>query len=186
MKEIAAIALAVSLVAGAGRAGEHPEHPGHHGEHQGHQGEQQLNAKTTPQTVCPIMGDPINKSLYVDHDGKRVYACCAKCLEKLQADPAKYITMLEKQGVTPARVQTTCPVLDGKINKSLYADVDGKRIYVCCAGCIDKIKADPAKYIEKLEAEGVALDSAPTGAKSKSETEQKDQGAHDGHEGHHH
>ena len=51
--------------------------------------------------------------------------------------------------------------MDGKINKSLYADVNGKRIYVCCKGCISKIKADPEKYIQQLEAEGIVLDKTP-------------------------
>ncbi len=58
------------------------------------------------------------------------------------------------------KAQTTCPVMGGKINKAQYADVKGKRIYVCCAGCIAKIKADPDKYIKQLESEGITLDKA--------------------------
>ncbi len=58
--------------------------------------------------------------------------------------------------------QTTCPVMKGKpINKELYVDHDGKRIYVCCAGCIDPIKKDPAKYIQKLEKMGQSVESIP-------------------------
>lgn len=57
--------------------------------------------------------------------------------------------------------QTTCPVMGGKINKAQYADVQGKRIYVCCPGCIAKIKAAPDKYIKILESKGVVLDKAP-------------------------
>jgi YHS domain-containing protein len=50
--------------------------------------------------------------------------------------------------------------MGGKINKSQYAEVNGKRIYVCCAGCISKIKAEPAKYIKQLESNGVELEKA--------------------------
>jgi len=57
--------------------------------------------------------------------------------------------------------QTTCPVMGGKINKKLYVDYKGKRIYVCCQGCINVIKADPEKYIIKLEKEGVKLQDIP-------------------------
>lgn len=58
--------------------------------------------------------------------------------------------------------QTTCPVMEGgKINKKLYVDANGKRIYVCCGGCIAEVKKDPAKYIEKLEKAGVVLEKAP-------------------------
>ena len=51
--------------------------------------------------------------------------------------------------------QTMCPVMGKKINKSLYVDAEGHRIYVCCGGCIGAVKADPGKYIQKMKAEGV-------------------------------
>ena len=57
------------------------------------------------------------------------------------------------------KVQTTCPVMGGKINKDLYVDAEGKRIYVCCKGCIGAVKKNPEKYIEKLEEQGVTLAS---------------------------
>ena len=60
------------------------------------------------------------------------------------------------------KLQTTCPTeMGGAINKSLYVDYNGKRIYVCCEMCIEKVNEDPAKYIKKLEEEGVVLDRVP-------------------------
>jgi hypothetical protein len=67
--------------------------------------------------------------------------------------------MAEKQDIP--KKQTTCPVMGGKINRAQYADVKGKRIYVCCPGCIGKIKADPDKYIKQMEDEGIVLDMTP-------------------------
>jgi YHS domain-containing protein len=46
------------------------------------------------------------------------------------------------------------------INPKMYVDVQGKRIYVCCPGCITKIKAEPEKYIKQMEAEGIVLEKA--------------------------
>lgn len=69
---------------------------------------------------------------------------------------------------TPAvKKQTLCPVMTkNQVNKNLYVDADGKRIYVCCKGCIGAVKKDPAKYIKQLEAEGITLDKAePSKAK---------------------
>ncbi|HPR82686.1 MAG TPA: hypothetical protein PLD51_02400 [Pontiellaceae bacterium] len=60
-----------------------------------------------------------------------------------------------------AAPQTTCPVLGGPVDHKLYADVNGYRIYVCCGGCIAAVKADPAKYIEKMKAAGVELEKTP-------------------------
>jgi len=59
------------------------------------------------------------------------------------------------------KAQTTCPVMGGKINKSLYVDYQGKRIYVCCPDCLPKVRQDPAKYVEKLEDAGVVLEKVP-------------------------
>jgi len=57
--------------------------------------------------------------------------------------------------------QTTCPVMGGKINKAQYVDANGKRIYVCCKGCIAPLKADPEKFIKKMESEGITPDKTP-------------------------
>ena len=65
-----------------------------------------VKAAGKAQTLCPIMGDPINKKLYVDHAGKRLYVCCKMCVMQVQKDPAKYIKQLEDEGIelekTPA------------------------------------------------------------------------------------
>jgi hypothetical protein len=52
------------------------------------------------------------------------------------------------------KAQTKCPIMGGAIDKKLYADVAGNRIYVCCKGCIAKIKEDPKKAIANLKAAG--------------------------------
>jgi rhodanese-related sulfurtransferase len=52
------------------------------------------------------------------------------------------------------KAQSTCPVMGGKINKDIYVDAEGYRIYACCKGCLPKIKADPEKYIKKIKAKG--------------------------------
>lgn len=67
----------------------------------------------------------------------------------------------EKQDA-PKKKQTRCPVMTkNPINPKMYVDVQGKRIYVCCPGCITKIKAEPETYIKQMEAEGIVLEKAP-------------------------
>jgi hypothetical protein len=64
--------------------------------------------------------------------------------------------------------QTTCPVMEGnKVNPKLYVDAEGYRIYVCCGACVKAVKADPAKYIAKMKAEGVEPEKAPAAAKTE-------------------
>ena len=98
--------------------------------------------KVKMQTACPVMGGKINKDLYVDQAGKRIYVCCKGCIAPVQKDFKKHAEKVAAAGETVATIQTTCPVMGGKINKKQYADVKGKRIYVCCPGCIGKIKSE--------------------------------------------
>ena len=66
-----------------------------------------------------------------------------------------------------AKPQTTCPVLAGNIDKNVYADYQGKRIYFCCKGCDTEFNKDPEKYMKKLQEDGVTLEPTPAGAQKK-------------------
>ena len=47
------------------------------------------------QATCPVMaGRKINKSIHVDHDGKRIYFCCPGCPRAFKKDPEKYLKKL--------------------------------------------------------------------------------------------
>ena len=70
-------------------------------------------------------------------------------------------------GAAVATAQATCPVMGGKINRSVYTDHEGKRIYFCCAGCDATFKKDPAKYLKKLADAGVVLEDAPAAGSEK-------------------
>ncbi|MBM4034303.1 MAG: YHS domain-containing protein [Planctomycetes bacterium] len=52
--------------------------------------------------------------------------------------------------------------MGGKIDRKLYADHQGKRVYFCCGGCDEKFKASPDKFLKQLAADGVALEDAPS------------------------
>jgi YHS domain-containing protein len=42
------------------------------------------------------MGNPINKEIYVDHNGRRVYFCCQMCVEQFKKEPEKYLKKLDE------------------------------------------------------------------------------------------
>lgn len=110
------------------------------------------------QKTCPVTGDPIDKTIYTDYQGKRIYFCCPSCKADFAKDPDKYLTILKDKGEKPAHLalvpQKTCPVMGGAIDKSIYVDYKGQRVYFCCNGCPAQFKKDPEKYLKKLEATG--------------------------------
>ncbi len=47
------------------------------------------------QKVCPVMaGNPINKNVLVEYQGKKVYFCCNDCKAAFRKDPEKYLGKL--------------------------------------------------------------------------------------------
>ena len=51
------------------------------------------------QTICPVMKAPINraqlnKELYTEYKGKKVYFCCPSCKERFEQAPEQYLSKL--------------------------------------------------------------------------------------------
>ena len=64
-----------------------------------------------------------------------------------------------QETVGKAKPQTLCPVMGGAINKDVYTDYEGKRIYFCCPGCDTTFKEDPEKYLQQMNDEGIDVES---------------------------
>ena len=67
--------------------------------------------------------------------------------------------MMEKP--LAGKTQEACPVRGGKINKDLYTDYKGQRIYFCCPECIGIFKKDPEKYLQKMREQGIIPEASP-------------------------
>ena len=50
------------------------------------------------QTVCPIMGEKINKEISTEYKGQKVYFCCAMCIDTFNKEPEKYLSKLPQFG----------------------------------------------------------------------------------------
>ena len=59
--------------------------------------------------------------------------------------------------------QDKCPVMGREVNREIYTDYKGIRIYFCCPPCIRAFESDPEKYVEKLKAQGTELEKIPAG-----------------------
>lgn len=57
-----------------------------------------------PQKVCPVLGNPIDKKIYVDYKGERIYFCCSVCPPEFNKDPEKFIKKMKKDGVDLEKV----------------------------------------------------------------------------------
>ena len=55
-----------------------------------------------------------------------------------------------KDVAAAAGEQTMCPIMDAPINKDIFIEYKGKKVYFCCQGCEDKFNENPEKYLAKL------------------------------------
>jgi YHS domain-containing protein len=128
---------------------------------------EQLRARERIQATCPISGKPVDKDVYVEKDGEKVYFCCVDCKPKYKANPGKHHARLEASYT----YQTRCPVMGGKISPTVFTDLPtGERVFFCCRGCDRKFLADPDKYVKNLEKQGVHINVK----RLKKELERKD------------
>ena len=90
------------------------------------------------------------------------------CTKGLQPRPEEsthmheHGSMQKEEKVVATQNQTTCPAMGGEIDKSVFADYEGKRVYFCCAPCLAEFNKNPEKYVKQLEDDGVTLEKVST------------------------
>ena len=120
------------------------------------------------QTICPVMGGKINKNIYTDIQGQRVYHCCAGCKEPMETEPDKYFKKAAEEGVLFESIQTNCLISGKPINKDVSIYHEGRTVYFCCDGCISMFEKEPQKYLSMMDApKDKKMDMSHQGEKGK-------------------
>ncbi len=73
---------------------------------------------------------------------------------KLSEEEVAEIKKLPAAEQSIAMAQMICPVSGshlGSMDKPLKQTIDGKDFYICCSGCEDKVKEEPAAVLAKLK-----------------------------------
>lgn len=102
------------------------------------------------QGICPVSGNKLGTHgtpVKVKVGNESVFLCCKGCL-KGKIDARHWQTIHSNF----AKAQAKCPVMNKPLPKNpKWTIVDGQIIYICCPPCTDKISADPATYLRKLD-----------------------------------
>ncbi len=100
------------------------------------------------------MGDPIN----IIHNGRLVRLCCEGCIDTLTEDPKKVMADLDA-AILKSQIDSypleTCVVSGAKLGsmgKPINVFHENRLAQLCCAGCMDAFKADPAAAMSKVDA----------------------------------
>ena len=64
------------------------------------------------------------------------------------------ISQLPVEDQAAAREQRFCPVSGeplGSMGAPIKMEVQGRKVFICCAGCEDALRSEPEKYLAKLD-----------------------------------
>jgi hypothetical protein len=117
------------------------------------------------QQICPVSGQRLGEhgppiKVTVGQQKEEVFLCCKACLSG-KINPEHWAAIHANY----ARAQGKCPVMNKALPRgSKWTIVQGRVVYVCCPPCIDKLKADPATYLRKLDSLYVASLQAAQGS----------------------
>lgn len=64
-----------------------------------------MNIELKPQTVCPVLGGPIDKSVFTDYNGMRIYFCCLGCETDFLKDPQTYLEKINAADEMPEMLE---------------------------------------------------------------------------------
>jgi hypothetical protein len=105
------------------------------------------------QAICPVSGNKlgtVGKPVKM-RVGKleTAFVCSADCLSK--KIKAEYWREIQEN---LAAAQGVCPIMENPVNSSMKSTVvQGRKIFVCCPPCIEKIQSAPDETIDKINQE---------------------------------
>jgi len=129
----------------------------------------QIDAKITadqtryyPMDTCIIGGDPLiedGEDIAVEmvYGNRLIRLCCKGCKKDFKADPEKYIEILDKAAAEAQRDNyplDKCTVSGkalGSMGEPSEMVIAGRLMRFCCAGCEPRAKANPTRYLSKID-----------------------------------
>ena len=98
--------------------------------------------KPVTNKLCPVSGGPVSEKYRAEYKGQYVYVCCEGCVNEFKKNPEPFVAKMSKEELALIAINETCPVSNEAIDKTKSVEFEGRKVYFCCAGCIEKYKKD--------------------------------------------
>lgn len=121
-----------------------------------------------PLDSCIVSGEKLGsmgKPVVKEYDGREVRFCCNGCVKQFEAKQADYLKKIDDRIIAeqlPNYPLKNCVVME---KDPLTGDGDeqpvnlvykNRLVRFCCGDCVKNFKADPAKYLKKIDAAVIA------------------------------
>ncbi len=92
----------------------------------------------------------------VVYKNRLVRLCCTRCVRRFQADPAKYLAILDAGAIEAQKDDyplTTCVVTGGGLRtNSPWFMIGDRAVRTCCGGCKGRAMKNPRAAVAKVDA----------------------------------
>ncbi len=105
---------------------------------------------TAEKACCPAMKDDATCCQETTCSDEKKATCSAETTCPIMGAAAEDPANPTVENAVSAGEQTTCPVMGSAINKDIFTEYKGKKVYFCCAGCKPEFEKNPEKYLGKL------------------------------------
>ncbi|MBI4002964.1 MAG: HAD-IC family P-type ATPase, partial [Nitrospira defluvii] len=128
--------------------------------------------------ICGMTVEPAKAAGRFDYEGAPYYFCSTHCLDRFRAVPNQYVKQVSAAGAAlPASGHRSLPMMQSLVEQpAASGELDpvcgmtvqpstaagsylheGKTYYFCCQGCLEKFRADPARYLTPSTAAPVPM-----------------------------
>lgn len=114
--------------------------------------------------TCPIsgqklgsMGDPVVKEYEHNGEKREVRLCCSSCIEPFEKEKDKHFAAIDEKLIEQQKAHyplENCIVSGRSLDESdTVVDKihEGRLVRFCCPGCPQRFKADPDRYMVRLD-----------------------------------
>ncbi len=111
------------------------------------------SAPAEAEPLCPVTGRAIDRQIWTEFRGKKVYFADEAAREKFIASPYDYSDAVKAQweAMRPLRVQVLCPVSGKPVDNAISAEWQGETIYFATPEARRAWEQDPQRYAGKLD-----------------------------------
>ena len=99
-------------------------------------------------TICPVCDNKIDKTLFAEKNGERIYVCQKAGIAKVEADWDGHYAKAYPAAKVKDVKNVKCPMMPRKRGKARFAvTFQGHKLLLCCKKCKRNFKKQPRKWL---------------------------------------
>ncbi len=118
-------------------------------------------AEAKAQRLCPVTRTALSEvaaPVRAQVDGFTFLVADEASRQRAEADGAAVFAALARNGDAAEPVSQACPIMGNRINRQLFLEKDGRRVFMCCKGCTKRLQNNWDKSLGTLRDQAEAGD----------------------------